>query len=228
MSMFCSKTLKSPPRLSDIFRENREKNGWDIRSVYFRTHIPSKYISALEAGDFETLPKAKAHRVAYVKEYANALGLDLEECLQHFYQEEGLKDVTLSPGVGQKRRLISASLSILIRNFIIGASAVGLAAFLILQVKNILQPPTLTITNPADGYVTSEKLLTLEGSADSGATVKLNGQEVTLDKTNHFSVKLDLVNGLNTLEIEARKKHGKTTKKIVNVIVKQSVIGMNN
>jgi cytoskeletal protein RodZ len=224
MTMFCSKNLKKIPNLSELFRENREKQGWNIQNIYSRTHIPSKYVSALEAGEFQTLPKAKAHRIAYVKEYAATLGLDPEKCVEQFSKEEGLKDVASTTATPLKR-LPFGSLSILIRNLVLGMVVAGFAAFLVIQIKNILQPPTLTIINPTDGYITSDRSLAIEGFSEHDTKVTLNGQEVALDNQNHFNIKLDLANGLNTLEITAIKKHGKTTKKIVNVIVK-SAIGM--
>jgi cytoskeletal protein RodZ len=227
MSIFCSKNLKLPPRLGDLLRMGRENQGWDIRSIYVRTHIPPKYVSALEAGEFKNLPKAKAHRIAYVKEYAATLGLDPEKCLQEFFKEEGLKDVARGTSVRPKR-MPFGSLSILIRNLVLGTLVTGFTAFLIFQINNILKPPVLIITNPTDGFITSQRTLTLEGTSDSSTNVTLNGQEITLDKNNHFSVKLDLIEGLNSFEVEAQKKHGKMSKKTLSIIVKQNSIITDN
>ena len=223
MSIFCSKNLKLPPRLSDLFKTGRETQGWDIRNVYSRTHIPPKYVSALETGEFEVLPKAKAHRIAYVKEYAIALGLDPEKCLEQFSKEEGLKNITLTTTPASKR-IFFGSLSILFRNLIIGSFIAGFAVFLVFQIKNILQAPELSIFNPTDGLITSNKSLLIEGNTDKGTTLTLNGQIVPLDNHNHFSVSLDLAEGLNTLDLTATKKHGKITEKVINVIMKPNAM----
>jgi cytoskeletal protein RodZ len=222
MTVFCSKNLRTPPRLSDILRTGREGHGWDIRSIHLRTHIPTKYVSALETGQFSTLPKARAHRIAYVKEYAIALGLNPEKCLEQFSKEEGLINTAAKTTVDPQKKSLG-SLSILFRNILIGGLAAGFMSFLIFQAKNTLEPPTLTVTNPADGLVTSDTSLVFQGTTDSRTTITLNGQELFVDKNNSFTVKLDLINGLNTMEIEAKKKHGKITKKTINVIVKPKI-----
>jgi hypothetical protein len=43
------------------------------------------------------------------------------------------------------------------------------------------------------------------------------------DGNGQFRVPIDLVEGLNTLTITATKKHGKTTQRLINVILKPAL-----
>lgn len=227
MTIFCSKSLGRYKSISELLREKREKHGWDIKTTSHKTHIPPKYIEFLEKGTFYLLPKAKAHRTAYIKEYAKVLGFDQNYCLERFALEEGFSGIADS-SPSRSKPFFNRSLSIIVRNFFIGTIVAGLAAFLITQVKSSLEPPHLDILNPSDGYVTTERSITLEGVSDNGATIRLNGEELPLDKRNHFSVKLDLVHGLNTLELTAIKKRGKATTKTLNIIVRSPTTVSSN
>lgn len=54
------------------------------------------------------------------------------------------------------------------------------------------------------------------------------GVVIEVNDKGNFDVGLDLNQGLNTLTISATKKHGKTTTRIVNVIVKQNTFTVGN
>ena len=76
MSIFCFKKLDPSLRLGERFKQHREAAGLPIEQLSEKTHIQIKYLEALECGAFPELPKARAYRLAYVREYAAQLGLD--------------------------------------------------------------------------------------------------------------------------------------------------------
>jgi trehalose/maltose hydrolase-like predicted phosphorylase len=91
-----------------------------------------------------------------------------------------------------------------------------------------LEPPKLFIYSPLDGYISKQTSTMVEGETEQGAKLVINGQDVDVNNQGRFSVKLDLVSGLNTLNISTAKKHGKTTKKTVYVIVKPDTFTLDN
>ena len=76
-------------------------------------------------------------------------------------------------------------------------------------------PPTLTLTNPADGLITNKSALVVSGKTDDATskpvTVTVNGTAVAVNSDGTFSKEITLVNGSNTITVVAKDKAGKTT-----------------
>lgn len=76
-------------------------------------------------------------------------------------------------------------------------------------------PPTLTLTNPADGLIANKAALVVSGETDDvtskPVTVTVNGASVAVSSDGSFSKEITLVNGSNTITVVAADKAGKTT-----------------
>lgn len=81
-------------------------------------------------------------------------------------------------------------------------------------------PPTLNITNPANGLVTAKASLNVTGTTNDATSspvaisIKLNGVDqgaVSVGSNGSFSKTVTLANGANTIEITAADSAGKTT-----------------
>lgn len=228
MSVFCSKPIKQPVRLGERFRSERENRGWNVSSIERLSHIPRKYLAALENGNFHELPDARAHRLAYVKHYASTLGLDAEECASQFFHENGLNGVSRKMKITQfAATQRGQSISVIIRNIVVVSCVMLFIGYLAWQVKGIIEPPSLVIVTPLDGSVVSDRAVLVQGEAEAGTKLAVNGQEVAADSHGQFRIPIDLVEGLNTLTIAATKKHGKTTARLVNVILKPTTFSSN-
>ncbi len=64
-------------------------------------------------------------------------------------------------------------------------------------------PPVITITAPDNGFVTNQTPLAISGSINETVTATLNGNSLTLDAQNQFSISADLTEGSNSFEITA-------------------------
>ncbi len=64
-----------PERVGDRLRAARTKAGLDLTDIATRTRIPLRHLSAIEAGDYASLP-ALTYCVGFVKAYARAVGAD--------------------------------------------------------------------------------------------------------------------------------------------------------
>lgn len=224
MAIFCYKKIKEPVRLSELFKQKRTERGWDLEKIPFRTaSISFKHLRALEEGNFFALPRAKAYRLAYVRDYAQILGLDPENCVRQFCYENGLEDIELNHPKHHIKPSFFASWSTLIRNVLLGSLVCLFVGYLTWQIKGILEPPKLVVSSPTDGYITKELSTLIQGETEQGSRLLINGQETTLNNKGQFSIKLNLVVGLNTITISTTKKHGKTTKKTLYVIVKPNM-----
>ncbi len=210
--------MHTSARLSDRFRDCRERQGFDLDGLTVRTKIQRRYLEAIEQGAFSVLPKSKAYRMAYIKEYARALGMNAEASARQFVQEDGLEGTaTVHPKNGI-RLFPFASLSIAFRNFLVGSCGVLFVGYLLWQVHGILQPPRLDVYSPIEGSLVSSIATTIAGQTDTETALTVNGQTITLNDHGTFTSKIDLADGLNTIVIEATKKHGKTSTIVRHVI----------
>lgn len=82
-------------------------------------------------------------------------------------------------------------------------------------------PPTLSISNPIDGYITNKSSLTVTGTTNdvtsSPVIVTVNGDAVTVNADGTFSKAITLTNGSNTITVVATDSAGKSTTVIRHV-----------
>ncbi|MCA9900706.1 MAG: helix-turn-helix domain-containing protein [Ardenticatenaceae bacterium] len=69
--------------LGHILREARETKGYTLREVQDKTRINSRFLEALEMGDFERLP-TPTHVRGFLRNYARFLGLEPEPLLERY------------------------------------------------------------------------------------------------------------------------------------------------
>jgi len=69
--------------LGHILREARETKGYTLREVQDKTRINSRFLEALEMGDFERLP-TPTHVRGFLRNYSRFLGLDPEPLLERY------------------------------------------------------------------------------------------------------------------------------------------------
>jgi cytoskeleton protein RodZ len=69
-------------------RAARERLGWDLPDVAAMLRIRSTYLEALESGRLSNLP-GDVYAIGFLRSYATALGLDVEEVSRRFRAEAG-------------------------------------------------------------------------------------------------------------------------------------------
>jgi cytoskeletal protein RodZ len=220
MTIFCFKKITPTIRLGDKLKTIREERGLDLISVSKLTRIPQKYLEALENGQYTLLPKAKAHRLAYVREIAKIFQLSPADSMEQFENEFGLTGADLSHPHRGVKLFPFASISIFVRNFAAFAMVIVFAGYLIWQVRGILQPPQLAIFAPIEGFVETSAHTVIEGETEPESRLTINGADVMVSEEGKFSAQIDLGAGVNTIQISATKKHGKTTTVTRHIVVK--------
>lgn len=224
VAVFCYKQIDSLPSVSELFKKKRLELELSFEHVFHRCSISPTYLQALEEHTFEKLPQSKTYRLAYVRAYAEALGLPIERCVHQFISEGGLDNIKFIHPHKQMKLLPFKSWSLVIRNSAIALIIIFFLGYLIWQIKTIITPPVLTIFSPHDGFITKETSVTVEGQTEPATHLTVNGQEVSTNNRGQFSLKFDLVSGLNTLTIASNKKHGKTTIKTFSIIMRPDII----
>lgn len=192
----------------------------DEKTLAHLARIPEKYLQAIKNSKFDSLPKAKAHRLAYIRSIAKVLELPADECIVQFEKEAGLNNADLAHPLRSIRLFPFASISIFIRNLTVAGLVVLFAGYLVWQVRGILQPPYLAVFTPTEGNVVSAPRTTIEGETEKESRLTVNGQDIMVSEQGKFSTEIDLGNGVNTIQISATKKHGKTTTIVRHVVVR--------
>lgn len=207
-------------RVGDRLKNERERQNISLSDASLATHISPKYLTAIEDGRFNDLPKAIVFRVAYLREYATLLKLNPRSITRQFERENGLEGVEQKHPHKTMKSMFFSFTPFLIRNLLLGLIALLFAWYLIWQIRGIVNPPWLEVYAPLEGLVTSNIAVAVQGKTEPECRLVINGQEVRPDETGHFETGVDLAVGVNTITISAIKKHGKTTVETRHVVVR--------
>ena len=99
-----------------------------------------------------------------------------------------------------------------IRRFLIGAAVLLVLGGIGYRVAAIIAPPVLSVREPADQLSTSSRIITIEGETEPGALLTINGIALAPDTAGAFTTDVVLLPGVNTIAIEARRRHGWATR----------------
>jgi cytoskeleton protein RodZ len=200
--------------LGPTLRAAREGKRWDIARAERETRIRARYLTALEAGDYDDLPDPVYTR-GFVRNYARYLGLDPEWCLD-LYRLETHTDARRSPtpapvaarsGPVEPRgtTLITTSRLIRLGLLLLVVALVGYVAY---QFLTFAGTPALTVTDPAaDLPAYDESSYLIRGETEPNAEITVSGlpenPTVTASASGAFSFEAQLVPGSNLITLVA-------------------------
>lgn len=95
-----------------------------------------------------------------------------------------------------------------IRRVLTGAVILVVLGALGYRVASIIAPPTLAVREPSDQLSTSSRTITIAGETEPGVTLTINGETFVPDPAGAFTTDVVLLPGVNTIAIEARRRHG--------------------
>ncbi len=221
------------PSLPDRLAAARERKGVDLFRAERDTKIRSRYLAALERGDYRELPGA-VYTKGFLRNYAVYLGLDPEDVLRQWRRERGDQTPTEAVVIPQRmtvatQRTLTFSPSIVVAALMtFGVILFGI--YLAVQLLRFAKPPVLTVSNPATAVAEVDESATnfvLAGTSSPGATVTISipGQSqprrVVALSDGSWSVSVDLRRGSNQFEIDAvDPETGKPTETPQTVIIK--------
>ncbi|TVX97729.1 helix-turn-helix domain-containing protein [Cohnella terricola] len=95
--------------LGDLLRKAREQRGYTLDDIQEYTKIRKRYLEAIESGDYKVLPGSFYVR-AFVKTYAETVGLDAEEVLRLYHKElpqpPSIETIIADPKIKPRRRSV--------------------------------------------------------------------------------------------------------------------------
>ncbi len=197
--------------VGSILKEARITKGYTLKQVEKATKIRSKFLEAIEADDYTTLP-SPAYAKGFVKNYSDYLGLESLRVLAFFRrQTKEPPRSTLLPKQQEEieRRFFRLTPSRFLALFIVSLVIIFLS-YLGLQYKNLQSSPTLVLDSPKETRV-HERRVEVLGKTDADATVTINGLSVLVRSDGRFFDQLNLAEGVNKIVVVSTSRFGKTT-----------------
>lgn len=218
-SSFVKKELAPPKRVCFRLKEAREEKDLSLEEMEKKTLISKKYLQALEECRFRDIPYPAVYQKNFVKKYVEALGLEPEPFMKQYLIEESVKEKKQKPNkdIAKSRWCF---LPTVLRFGGLFLLALIFISYLGWQVKRIIEPPRLVIYSPVEGLISEEQNIFVQGETEKESVVLLNGREIKNGENGQFKEEISLSAGVNTLEIVAQKKHGKTTTEVRHVVYK--------
>ena len=198
-------------KLGDVLRVAREARGVDLARVERDIKIRSRYLSALERGEYRELP-GSVYTKGFLRNYGLYLGLD-PEYLTDLYRLETNGTAERAATAPPRPITIRRPRALVVTPGAIAAAllTVGVIAFvgyLAYEFVTFAQVPDLRITDPAGDVANYHQTsYTITGVTAPNSTVTVDGLRenpvVTADAQGHFSVAVTLVPGSNVITLVA-------------------------
>lgn len=219
---FSRKPISTIEPLGEKLRQARQAARLPLNTVALQTGIPLKYLDALERSRYQELPSD-----VYVKNFlriiSQILHLSLERVLELYERERrvaGNHQAPTPPTALSEPRVVN--ISKLARNIVFALGVAGLLFYLGLKVQKVIEAPLLTLSSPAQDFVTATPSVLVEGTTEAESAVRINGQEVFLTTGGNFSERIDLQPGLNVIKVSATKERSREQVVFRQVIVEES------
>lgn len=203
--------------ISDVLKDEREKQDLSIDDVVAATKIKRSFIVAIEKGKFQELP-SDTYAMGFVKNYAVFLGISEDRAAALLRREYEAKRIEVLP---KFRKTSRAGRKIILRSprgYLIFAVVLIVFTYIIYQFSFLFFGPKLSVTSPKPGQIIQANSVHVSGTTDPYATVSVNGEEVYVDISGSFKKTVYIYTGNNKVDVVAKNRYGKETKK--EIIVK--------
>lgn len=193
--------------LGGLLKKARLSQEKDLKEIGKEISIEVKYLEFLEADDYYKLPSPTYTR-GFLKHYAEFLKLDSEDLLVQWdkkYNHQKREFKKPKSKIKKIFRLNQFKFKIILFLFFFCL----ILFYLGFGIRNVLFSPRIKIFYPAEDIVTTNSSLIIKGKVNPRATVFINKQSVEQTEEGFFEQKIDLLMGLNQIEISAKKRYSK-------------------
>jgi hypothetical protein len=195
-------------KLRDILLDQCEAREIRIEELIKKTGIPEQYLDAIINDVRRRLPAFPYIRT-YLVSIADLLELPRELVISK-YRSEFTEKISGGGDMLPQNRFALPSDK---KRVVIGAAVVGFVILLYAGSRSgFFGRPHLVIEMPPanqETFITSSSTIVLSGSVDTGDTLLLNGQAVTVDNNGHFSKEYQLAPEINILEFVTKRFLGR-------------------
>lgn len=214
---FSERPLNAADTIGEQLQRGRQALNLSVVQVADRTRIGSRFIQALEQGQYKELPGSVYVR-KYVSELCQLYSLPFDRLSEQLAREMSVtqpKEVRLSPKSSAKPLQIPN----LFRWGAVGILVAVIGAYFTWEVVRLITPPQISVSEPSQDIVLDQLNLTVKGKTQPGAQVTINGEAADVDEQGNFEEQVALRPGLNRLSIAAQTKYSSQS-----IVVRQIVV----
>ena len=209
MASFKQKKISKGQTLADKLNKARLSQNLEWEQIHKATNIQVRYLQALENGDYNELP-GDIYAKAWIKIYGEFLGLPGKELLVDYKIEKALGDRIRK--IDNPQPIKKPNSFHILKPKVIKIIAIGILIFIFLgylgwEINNTIAPPEVAIWDPDNNFKTTDSSVIVCGRTKPEVQLTINNELVLLDKSGNFSQTVNLISGLNSLQISAKKKH---------------------
>jgi cytoskeleton protein RodZ len=200
-------------------KARRQSLRLSLAQVELDTKIRGKFLTALESGDYSSLPNDIYSR-GFVQHYANHLGLDGGLVARDYALERGGVEAgkTHAPKLQKPPKLVfTGKVAAVLSAVVVVVAVLG---YLLWQFSSLAAAPILSLSSPDPNDVVNGEVLTVSGHTVPGSDVSVDGSAVLSDTNGNFSERVALQNGVNAIRVTSRSKLGKSTTVVRSVLAK--------
>ena len=199
----------------------RNKLNMDIKTVSLLTQIKPIYLENLEAGNYKQLP-AEVYVRGFLKSLSNLYHIEEQVLIEQYEKEHGFEPKETVTATKRSSRVnINPRTAIILLTTVL---VLLLSGYVGAQVKSILAPPFLEVTDPPSDGLVQGNTLVISGRAEIGADITINKQAVVSDRNGQFNENIILSPGVNVIEVAVVNKFDRESKVIrtINAEIPQS------
>ncbi|MEK7093868.1 MAG: helix-turn-helix domain-containing protein [Patescibacteria group bacterium] len=201
-------------QLALLINEGLRRKGMTVRKLSETSGIALKYLEHMSGGNTEKFPPAP-----YLRNYIIIIGRILDFNGQEVWNNIHTDELTVGSGKNDRlpvaRRVLSSKKGIV---WIAGVGAL-LAIYLLFRLPEVVGQPRLEIGFPTEAVSTvSVTPVTTIGSVKNGDEFFINGERVSLDENGFWQKDIALQEGMNTIELQAKKFLGQEIRVLRQII----------
>lgn len=192
----------------EVLKQKRESLGKDLKTVSADTKIQKRFLEYIENDQYDKFD-SDVFASGFIKIYSRYLGLDVDKMLAVYrrsnLKEKAAEDKKQRKSIKPKKDFklnITPQIIAMIASTIFLLSIVGYIGF---QIYKFQTPPQLSILQPQEEEIFDTEKLLVKGSTENNTTVTINGEQVKTDTLGYFEKEITLNEGINTINITARK-----------------------
>lgn len=237
MSIFTKHKICTKKSVGKILAKARKKQDITLEKAELDTKVRMKYLQALESDSYANMP-ADVYNIGFLARYCDYLKINSAKIIFQYRQERELyekfsnkqglfstkKPSSINPGNPEnyRERLKFVFTPQTIVSAVVILITIGIISYIWLQVTSFAAAPQLELKNPSQQIMVSSETVSIEGNTDPTVELLINNQSVALDANGHFQEDVQLVNGMNNIEIKAKNKAGKETVKTIQVLATEN------
>lgn len=183
-----------------------EIKGFNADKLANASGVPPHFIEQLINENFDRLPPAPYVR-GYILKIAEVLNADGNDLWQDFQKENNFVKKS-----GENDRLPNnrfASKKISRKRVIFCGIIIIAAAYIAFRSDDFIGQPSLYLATPAIDEITSEPIIKLTGQVNPKDTLRINSEEVYIDKSGYFEKDFILQSGINNIEFKVKRSLGR-------------------